>query len=194
MKKKKIIYLVIIIVIIVIVITCVHFKKQSKEKEEYELVIYQTSTGGPYDPTTYCCKTNKVYKTIKTETKDAEVVTVSDNDKYILIKDGKLKLLNNDTDKLIDINLETDYKLYIILTLDNDSILKGIAYYREREDDYFKKVGFYNIELGKKLYDDGYYDVFNLKDEDTLYASKDKKRYVLNLNKEEVLEELEDIE
>lgn len=49
----------------------------SKEIQLNELIVYEQYDGKPYNPNTYCCKTDKIFKRIKTETKDAKILDIS---------------------------------------------------------------------------------------------------------------------
>jgi len=76
------------------------FNYTNKGSKQKELIIYKNNNGLPHDSNLLCCSTNEVYTKIKTETDNAKVLNVSEKGNYILIQDGKLKLLNTNTNEL----------------------------------------------------------------------------------------------
>lgn len=167
----------------------IYEKITSEKKTTYELIIYEMEDGRPHNPNTYCCKTDKIYRKIKVETNNAKVLDISKNDNYILISDGKVKMYNTITKELTTINLEANYKAYIIQTTEDNKLI-GITYYKTKENDLYNNAGFYNIITNKKLYD-GTYSVINIKDENTLEAmnKENTKIYTLNINEEKIIKE-----
>ena len=161
----------------------------TKEETSKELIIYYTEDGNLYNPTTNCCKTSEVYKTIKTETKNAQILDISNDDKYILIKDKIVKLYNNETEEFTELNLESDYEIYTFQTTKENDLI-GITYYKYKEFQNYNASGFYNIKTKEKLYDMEY-SVINLIDSQTLEAIKkeENKKYILSTDKEIVFKE-----
>lgn len=119
---------------------------------------------------------------IETENSDAKLVAVDSNNLFILLDDNGLKLYNIEAKEITAVSLEDTYSDYAIyLNNDQDRVI-GIVIQIQRA-----KVGYYNVSLNQKLYDDKYNDI-NQIDDNYLNASDDTKNYLLNANEE--IEEL----
>lgn len=115
---------------------------------------------------------------IETENSDAKLVAVDSNNLFILLDDNGLKLYNIEAKEITAVSLEDTYSDYAIyLNNDQDRVI-GIVYTNSTG-----KVGYYNVSLNQKLYDDKYNDI-NQIDDNYLNASDDTKNYLLNANEE----------
>ena len=119
---------------------------------------------------------------IETENSDAKLVAVDSNNLFILLDDNGLKLYNIEAKEITAVSLEDTYSDYAIyLNNDQDRVI-GIVYTNSTG-----KVGYYNVSLNQKLYDDIYNNISQI-DDNYLNASDDTKNYLLNANEE--IEEL----
>lgn len=119
---------------------------------------------------------------IETENSDAKLVAVDSNNLFILLDDNGLKLYNIENQEITAVSLEDTYSDYAIyLNNDQDKVI-GIVYTNSTG-----KVGYYNVSLNQKLYDDKYNNISQI-DDNYLNASFDTKNYLLNANEE--IEEL----
>ena len=119
---------------------------------------------------------------IETENSDAKLVAVDSNNLFILLDDNGLKLYNIEAKEITAVSLEDTYSDYAIyLNNDQDRVI-GIVYTNSTG-----KVGYYNVSLNQKLYDDKYNNISQI-DDNYLNASFDTKNYLLNANEE--IEEL----
>ena len=119
---------------------------------------------------------------IETENSDAKLVAVDSNNLFVLLDDNGLKLYNIEAKEITAVSLEDTYSDYAIyLNNDQDKVI-GIVYTNSTG-----KVGYYNVSLNQKLYDDKYNNISQI-DDNYLNASFDTKNYLLNANEE--IEEL----
>ena len=119
---------------------------------------------------------------IETENSDAKLVAVDSNNLFVLLDDNGLKLYNIEAKEITAVSLEDTYSDYAIyLNNDQDRVI-GIVYTNSTG-----KVGYYNVSLNQKLYDDKYNNISQI-DDNYLNASFDTKNYLLNANEE--IEEL----
>ena len=119
---------------------------------------------------------------IETENSDAKLVAVDSNNLFVLLDDNGLKLYNIENQEITAVSLEDTYSDYAIyLNNDQDKVI-GIVYTNSTG-----KVGYYNVSLNQKLYDDKYNNISQI-DDNYLNASFDTKNYLLNANEE--IEEL----
>lgn len=119
---------------------------------------------------------------IETENSDAKLVAVDSNNLFVLLDDNGLKLYNIENQEITAVSLEDTYSDYAIyLNNDQDKVI-GIVYTNSTG-----KVGYYNVSLNQKLYDDKYNNISQI-DDNYLNASDDTKNYLLNANEE--IEEL----
>ena len=119
---------------------------------------------------------------IETENSDAKLVAVDSNNLFVLLDDNGLKLYNIEAKEITAVSLEDTYSDYAIyLNNDQDKVI-GIVYTTSTG-----KVGYYNVSLNQKLYDDKYNNISQI-DDNYLNASFDTKNYLLNANEE--IEEL----
>ena len=187
MKKKKIIKAMILIVLGVIGLIYAYNTSPKKE-----LIIYETKNHTPYNPRTNNAKTDKIYKKIKTETYKPELLDISKNNKYALIKDNSLKIINLETDETTKIKLSPNYEIYTLETITNEDIIEGISFYKEKEFKDVNKSGYFNYTEEKILYEDKY-SVINILGKNILLASKKEsngeKLYLLNDKEEKIIKE-----
>ena len=88
---------------------------------------------------------------IETENSDAKLVAVDSNNLFVLLDDNGLKLYNIEAKEITAVSLEDTYSDYAIyLNNDQDKVI-GIVYTTSTG-----KVGYYNVSLNQKLYDDKY--------------------------------------
>ncbi len=184
MKKKNLIPMLLTLFIVLLIGG--FFNYTNKGSKQKELIIYKNNNGLPHDSNLLCCSTNEVYTKIKTETDNAKVLNVSEKGNYILIQDGKLKLLNTNTNELKVINLEPIYERYQLQTIGNDKLL-GITYYKDNNYYETNHAGYYDLQTNKKLYEDKY-SIIKAENEYYLIAiNKDGEEFVLSSNEEKEL-------
>ncbi len=185
MKNNKFIITIILVALLTISVTLL-INIIASSRSKLELIIYEDENGNPHNPHLMCCHTNKIYKIIKTNTENAELLDVLQDGKYILYKDDVLKILNEETNETISVNLEKNYENYYLYTSTSNQELIGIVYYREYKD-FFETnhSGFYNLKINKVLYDNTY-SVITLIDGNFLEASKydETNSHILSINEE----------
>lgn len=165
------------------------FKWSDLTCKKPELVIYDDGNGRPIDPDLVNSKERKVLKKVETDTYDAEILSISKNYKYLLIKDDVLKILNLDNEEFNKVDLESDYEKYILVT--SGEKIVGIIYFKNKDEFYSENSsGFYSLKSKNKLYD-GMFSVILFNENDgVLNAQKsgEAKWYVLSVDEEKVIQ------
>ncbi len=176
--------LIIIIILLIVVIGIILYKMYFADKKEdnknntndnengevakpnegeYTLNIYKTESGSLCSKKSDYC--SNVAYTIKTETKDAEVLDFSNNDLLILYKDNDIKIYDTKNDSIKTTKLRLD--LYYYSLLDDEG-----KYLKASEDKNVHKFSLYNIETGEKLFSDAIYS-------DTIYLERYNDKYYI---------------
>ena len=123
--------------------------------------------------------------TIKTETENAKLISLYLLD-FVLYDDNGLKVYNVKSDKYQKINLENTYKEYKIYPTNSKENIIGIVY-KDSNDN----VGYYNVLLNKKMYENKYTYIEQIDDNylnafDDNKSTKNGKAYLLNSNEEKI--------
>ena len=133
-------------------------------------------------------KCDKTVKTIKTESKNIEVL---DNykDEYLFFRDNnKLKMYSSDNEKTYQLNLEDKYSNYSFVVVNSKFL--GIIY----EDN--KLDGFYSVDLNKHMYTKKYNNINvvsekylsgSIYDDNNIDEGKQVKEELLSVSEEKIL-------
>ena len=146
---------------------------------KYTIDVYKT------DSNILCIKKDDVCKnvafTVKTENQDANILT-SDTRKIILYNDNGLKIYNNETKKIIKVDLDTNYSTYELNVFNGEVI--GIIYKNNYENSSYydlttKKNKFVKTYQNLSIIDNNYLEASEYKNDEAF-------AYLLNIKEEKV--------
>lgn len=170
--------------------------KQSEEKP-YSLRVYGYTFNngnsfllcGEKDSVSYCDEEAFV---IPVETEDAKILAYA-FDNYVLYRDDKIYLYNDDNEKSLEVSIDNDAQEYILNTSN-----EGYVYYVENKENkeqvvygitFIKneKATYYNLDTEKRLYGNKYSNISSI-DGELLngYKEDEEKAYLLDANKNKV--------
>ena len=131
--------------------------EEVKDTSKNDYIVYYNKYGFCNSKSDNCID----YITIKTDTKDIKELQTYDV-KYILYKDGeKTKVYDRDKDKSYVISLDDNYDGYEFVINKKDNKLLGIIYAKSNGNNYYKRtMGYYSINLNKKLYEGKYNELY----------------------------------
>ncbi len=160
---------------------------EDEENLLYKLDVYKNENKilcKEYDKD-YC---KDIAFSIPTKTENTKVLAFDRDYLFVLYEDNnKLKIYNKSLNESQGILLENNYKSYELYTSNDKSSVVGIFY---RTDlNYDSPAGYFNVETGKKLYEDKYETLSMDYDGQFLEGCKNNTIYFLNANLEK--EELE---
>ncbi len=170
-------------------------KEETEEKEPEENLPYTLSI--PKSEYGYLCKVASEGCSssleIPTKTEDAKLLAISSLSNIVLYKDDVLRTYNVKSKKIDKIKLEDAYDAYDIATNEDETEVIGIIYKDgEKTVDYsttYDLVGFYNIKLDTKLYEDKNYNyIYSISDKyigATTENEEATQNHLLSTTKEE---------
>ncbi len=191
-KKNKIITLVIIILVIFLIggLAFIEYNVLSKDndtndydnqEEKYTLDVYKDEYGYCERKSEYC---NTLAFTVDAESKNAKILLIESN--FILYEDNGLKTYDIKNQNIEKINLDEYGEIKNILISDDETKIVGIIY-KEKNSEY---IGYYNLKLNKKMYENKYTSISKTETEEYLNAyngGNDKiKSFLLKTDEEKI--------
>ena len=162
-------------------------QEETDADKKYELTVYKSTDTGLVTASKADYEWIVPAFKIKVLTKNAKVLAVdNENSLFVLYNDEGLYLYDVKAKNSKKINLENNYKEYILLfNMNNDNVI-GIAYLKSDNTS-----GYYNVLEEKKLYDGKYkpaeyYNFYNVNDDYLTFAS-DEMSYLLSTKEEKVI-------
>ena len=131
--------------------------KENNEDKKYELTVYKHKENEYLDESNEVKDYLEEAFTIKVKSKSAKVLAVNNNgNKYLLYEDDGLYLYDVKNQTSRKLNIESNYPEYEMYLSEDESKVIGIGYKIKDVGEKGWTIGYYNVELGKKLYDGKY--------------------------------------